>query len=362
MPDLLLSLAWRGPLALIIAAAAAWGGLALWFRGPDTLAATLILVIGWSLLGLAVLASLCVPGHAAARLWALAVFALTFAGVFVWWSTITPRQDKNWAPDVARLLDARITGDIVTLDNVRNFAWHSSREDFTARWESRQYDLSQLTSVDLVVSYWMGPKIAHTLVSFGFADGRYLVFSVEVRRTRGQQFSPIADFFKESELVLVAADERDIVRTRSNVRGEQVYLYRVAMPAAERRSLFAAYVDEAQQLQRRPRFYNTLTSNCTTIVYDMVKRIVPGLPWDVRLILSGYLPDYIYDLGALDTRRPFAELHRLGYINDRALASDVNGHASEDFSQAIRRGVPDPQNPPGASHETGADTPHPDRP
>ncbi|GAB3673306.1 Lnb N-terminal periplasmic domain-containing protein [Salinisphaera aquimarina] len=342
MPELLLSLLWRLPLALVILALAAWGGLALWFRGPASVIGALVIVAVWTLLAVGVLVVLFVPALRELRLGALVVFGLGFAGLCLWWSTIQPQQQRDWAPDVARLLDAHIDGDIVTLQNVRNFAWHASRDDFTPRWEKRSYDLSTLRSVDLVVSYWMGPAIAHTLVSFGFADGRYLVFSVEVRRTRDQQFSPLADFFKQSELVLVAADERDIVRTRSNVRGEDVYIYRVGMSQDAIRTLFRSYVDEAHKLQRAPRFYNTLYSNCTTIVYDMVKRIVPGLPRDIRLILSGYLPNYIYDLGALDTSRDFDELERRGYIDERANASDIDGRASEHFSQAIRRGVPAP--------------------
>ena len=340
--DLLLALAWRIPTALVLIALAAWGALALWFRGPEAALATTLLVDFWGLIAAAGLVSLCLPGHGAGRGLCLALFALGFIGLCFWWSTITPQAQRNWAADVDRLLGASLDGDIVTLTNVRNFAWHSSRDDFTPRWETRTYDLSQLQSVDLVASYWMGPAIAHTLVSFGFADGRYLVFSVEVRRTANQKFSPIADFFKQSELVLVAADERDIVRTRSNVRGEDVYLYRVAMPKDEIRTLFEAYIDEAHALAAEPAFYNTLTSNCTTVIYDMVKRIVPGLPWDYRLLASGYLPQYIYDLGALDTSRPFDELERRGFIDQRALASDVNHSANDDFSRIIRRGIPAP--------------------
>ena len=341
MSGTLLALAWRLPLILLTLAGGGWGALALHFRGPDNGFVRGLLIALWLLAALASIAAFILP-RAPALVWlGPGVFALAILAFAGWWHGIQPRHDRDWAPDVARLLDARIDGDTVTLHNVRNFDWRS-RSDFDAHWETRRYDLSTLRSADLIVSYWMGPAIAHTLVSFGFEDGRHLVFSVEVRRTRGQEFSALGGFFRQSELVLVAADERDIVRTRSNVRGEQVYIYPVAMPPAELRSLFAAYVDEARQLQHEPRFYNTLLSNCTTIVYDMVKRIVPGLPWDHRLLLSGYLPDYIYDLGALDTRRPLAELQRRGHINDRAIASDVDGQASPAFSAAIREGVPTP--------------------
>ncbi len=192
----------------------------------------------------------------------------------------------------------------------------------------------------------MGPTIAHTLVSFAFADGRHLVFSVEVRRLAGEDFSAIGGLFRQCELALVAADERDIVRTRTTARREDVYLYRVALPPDRIRALFEAYLDTAETLERQPRFYNTLTSNCTTLVYDMVKAIVPGLPWNWRLLASGHLPEYLYDLGALDTRLTLDELRRRCCINEPAIASDIEGRASADFSDAIRRELPAPEGTP----------------
>ena len=348
-----LNLLWQAPLALGVLLLAVWGTLAVYFRGPDAQILRMLIIALWGIAAVAGLAGIVGIRAGMPAVAALSSFVLATCLLAFWWHTIQPRQDRDWAPDVARLLHARMDGDIVTLDNVRNFSWRS-REDFDAHWERRQYDLSQLSSADLIVSYWMGPAIAHTLVSFGFRDGRHLVFSVEVRRTRGQKFSAIGGFFRQSELVLVAADERDIVRTRSNVRGETVYLYSVALSPAAMRSLFEAYLSEADQLEAAPRFYNTLTSNCTTLVYDMVKRIVPGLPWDYRLLASGRLPDYIYDLGALNTAYPLAELKRRGYINERAQASDRDGRSTPAFSRAIRETVPPAPEPGAASHDSGA--------
>lgn len=341
MSDIALALAWRLPLLALTIVAAGWGGCALYFRGPRVTVVRYAVIAGWLALAMASVVAFVMPRTTPALWLGPALLMLAWLGLAIWWHNVRPRQNRDWAPDVARLLDARIDGDIATLHNVRNFEWRT-REDFDARWETRRYDLSTLRTADLVVSYWMGPAIAHTLVSFGFADGRFLVFSVEVRRTRGQLFSALGGFFRQSELVLVAADERDVVRTRSNVRGEQVYMFRVALSRADLRSLFVAYVHEAHKLQRRPRFYNTLLSNCTTIVYDMIKQIVPGVPWDHRLLLSGYLPEYLHELGALDERLSPAELRARGHINARALASDIDGHSSPMFSRAIRKGLPEP--------------------
>ena len=133
--------------------------------------------------------------------------------------------------------------------DVRNFDWRGDA-DYDARWDTRDYDLSRLRSVDMILSTWGMPAIAHTLVSFGFDDGQRVVFSVEIRKERGEQFSELGGFFKQFELSVIAADERDIVRVRTAVRGETVSIYPIRMPPEAMRALFLSYVD-GQRAARR---------------------------------------------------------------------------------------------------------------
>ncbi|MFQ3217255.1 MAG: hypothetical protein ACI87C_001784 [Paraperlucidibaca sp.] len=298
------------------------------------------------------------------------LIAIILVAAALWWRSITPSNDRDWAPDVARMTTGSLSlathsgkratietsstaplasdaTELVTLHNVRNFTWRSET-DIDERWETRHYDLAQLSSVDLIVSYWTIPAIAHTLVSFGFDDGRHVVFSVEIRKEKGEEFSEIGGFLKRFELSVVAADERDIIGVRSKVRDEKVFLFRTQLNAADRRALFLAYIDEANTLAATPRFYHTLTANCTTIVFGMMQRIIGDLPWDYRLLASGYLPNYVYDLGGLDTRYDFAILERMGYVSRRvnaalsdAAAADAKEASGVEFSRAIRVGIPE---------------------
>jgi hypothetical protein len=305
----------------------AWGSFALWYQCP-----TRVVAVGlWLVFNIAVIVAMVLGWRAIA----LAVFAVAFAGLCVWWGTIKPSNSRDWADDVTRLATGHVVGDTVTLDNVRNFDWRTNT-DYTERWEPRSYDLRKLNGVDLVLSYWSMKAIAHVLVSFGFADGQHVVFSVEIRRERTESFAEIGGFFKEFELSVIAADERDVIRVRTNVRGEDDYLYRLRMPVEAMRSLFLSYVDEANELAMKPRFYNTLTVNCTTLVYHMMRRIVGHLPLDYRLLFSGYLPGYVHKVGGLDTRYSVEELKTLGRITERARQSDRRPTFSED----IRAGVP----------------------
>jgi len=316
----------------VLVLGALWGALALWYQVPGGVAGKGLAIALWVAVGAAALGMLWMhrPGLA------MLGFALAFAILLLWWQRIEPSNVRTWADDVAQMTSGEVSGSRVILRNVRNFDWRTNT-DYTQRWETRTYDLEQLTSVDLITSYWSGPAIAHVLVSFGFADGQHVVFSVEIRRRQSDGFSEVGGFFKEFELSVIAADERDVIRVRASVRGEDDYLYRIRMPLAAKRALFLAYVGEADRLIVAPRFYNTLTANCTTLVYHMMRNIIGHLPLDYRLVLSGYLPAYVYKVGGLDTRYPLRELRRLGRITDRAKAAD----RSEDFSADIRVGIPE---------------------
>jgi hypothetical protein len=318
-------------IAAFVALASAWGALALWYKAPGGRAARRVATAAWL-----VLAGACVVGlwHAWNGI-ALTALVAAYAALLLWWISLSPSNDRDWADDVAKMVRGTVNGDRVTLQNVRDFAWRSET-DYTPRWETRSYDLARLTSLDLIVSYWSHRTIAHMLLSFGFDDGAHVVFSVEVRRGKNQSFSEIGGFFKEFELCIIAADERDIVRLRTNVRHEDTFLFRLSMPIAAMRSLLLAYVEEANTLERIPRFYHTITGNCTTLVWRMLKRIVKPLPFSYRVLLSGYLPEYVYEVGALDRRYSIEALRTLGYISERARSADQ----SPAFSRDIRDGVP----------------------
>src|ERR1700686_4969374 len=302
---------------LIVGSSAMWGAFALWFQAPGGRVLKTLSVLSWARFSLTLMIAFW-QGRTAGGFLA---FTVAFGALLIWWQRITPSNDRIWADDVAQMTSGTVDGNRVTLRNVRNFEWRSNT-DYTQRWETRHYDLDRLESVDMIMSYWTGPAIAHMLISFGFDDGEHVVFSVEIRRERIETFSEFGGFFKEFELSVIAADERDVIRVRTNVRGEDTYLYRLRMPVSAMRSLFLGYIDEANTLARLPRFYNTITVNCTTLVYHMMQRIVGSLQLSCRLIFYGYLPEYVYRVRGLDQRYSLEELRARGRISERARAAD----------------------------------------
>jgi hypothetical protein len=319
----------RAGFSFVLLLFSAWGALALGYQVKGAVGQ--VLLLSWCVLG-GMLQMLLWRGRIA---FALVGCALSFAGLLVWWISLEPSNQRIWADDVAQMSWGQVESNQLTVHNVRNFTWRSE-QDYDIAWETRRYELKQLSSLDLSTSYWGMPAIAHVLVSFGFADGRFLTFTVEVRKEKGEAYSEIGGFFKEFELSIVATDERDALRVRTNVRGEDVYLYRIDMPPEAMRALLVSYVEQANALVEEPRFYNTITANCTTIVFEMLQKIVGGLPIDYRLLLTGYLPGYVMSVGGLQGGYTLDELHERGRFTDRAQAA----HDAPDFSWRIRRDVP----------------------
>jgi hypothetical protein len=265
------------------------------------------------------------------------IFLSVFAVVVVWFLLIPPSNDRDWQPDVARLAWAEISGDRITVHNIRNFDYRTET-DFTPGYYDRQFDLRQLEAVDVVSVYWMGPAIAHVFLSFGFAGGDHLAISIEARKEKGEGYSTVRGFFRQYELYYVVADERDVIRLRTNYRHdppEDVYVYRASHGTIENgRRLFLSYMDRINALKSRPEFYNTLTTNCTTNIWLNTRVNPDHLPFSWKILLSGYIPEYLYEKGLLDNSLPFEELKRRAHVNERAQAAD----SAADFSRRIREG------------------------
>jgi Domain of unknown function (DUF4105) len=320
---------------VVIAPISAWSAMALWFRLPAPEALRASAAILFCILGLVTIAALFM--RLSRSFVALAVFAIAFAGLLAWWSTIRPPLGGDWAPDVARQTTGAVKGDILSLSDVRDFDWRTDK-DFTERWEKRSYDLSKLKTLDLFLAYWAGPEMAHVIMSFGFEDGDHIAWSVEVRREKTGVFSPVADAFRNHTLVYLATTERDSVRLRTNVRGEDVRLYRLNTPPAQARALLTEYVVESTALAKRPKWYNSITANCATVVFKLVRAAGSTLPFDWRLVVNGFLPGYLYDHGAVVTTMPLSELMERARVSPQAKAADQ----SPEFSRLIRVGVPSP--------------------
>jgi len=262
-------------------------------------------------------------------------FILLFIVVFFCWLLIPASNERVWQPEVSVLSYADINGDDIKIYNIRNFDYRSE-EDFTARYYDKTFSLSKLQTADLFIIYWGPSLIAHTIMSFGFGEQGYVCVSIETRKEEGESYSAIRGFFKQYELIYIVADERDLIRLRTNYRGESVYLYRLKTEPYVIKEVFLDYFKQINQLVEKPKWYNALTHNCTTTIRGHTKPYTKNRPFDWRLLANGYLDEMLYERKVVDTNFTFEELKKKVYINDKAVKLD----ADQDFSRYIRDGLP----------------------
>lgn len=263
-------------------------------------------------------------------------FLALFVAVVVYWVLIPPSNNRPWRKDVALLPHAEINGHLVTIHNIRNFDYRTTT-NFDVRYYDKTYDLDKLRSVDFFMSFWAPMPFCHTMVSFGFEDGNYLCVSIETRPTENQGYSPLAACFKQFELIYVAADERDAIRLRTNIRDESVFLYHIQTTPDGMRRFFLRYCRRINELWVRPEWYCTLTRNCTTDIPRRDGRAFGLFPESWKIIVNGFVDRFLYREGSLDQSVPLDELRKLGHINTRGQTSDD----ASDFSHRIRESIPD---------------------
>jgi uncharacterized protein DUF4105 len=315
------TLAWIGA-----ALFAAWAFGALYFDFPSTSLFVAILFL---------IALLAIAIFIRGNLLKISIIFSACALVAGWWFTLKPSNDRAWQPDVDRTAWADIDDDVVTIHNVRNCDYRT-QTDFTPHWETRTVRISQITGIDLAINYWGSPWIAHPIVSFQFSDALPLCFSIETRKIIGQQYSTLEGFYRRYTLIYVVADERDVVRLRTNYRREDVYVYHTLASPAQARQRFREYISALNSLHENPRWYNAVTSNCTTSIRTQ-RAAKLRARWDWRILLNGKADEMLYQDHAFITGGlSFAELKRRSLIDERARAADQD----PDFSRIIREGLP----------------------
>ena len=248
---------------------------------------------------------------------------------------VKPTNVANWSPDQVVLAYAEIDEPLVRVHNIRNCEYRTE-SDYTVRHYDKTFNLNELSSVwFFVVPFPEMPALAHTMLSFGFADRDYVAVSVEVRKQKGETYAAMKGLMNQFEIMYVVGDERDLVGLRTNYRLSEVYMYHARTTPEQCRMLFLDVMKQVNKLAVEPEFYNTLTNNCTTNIQQHVNRLKPNaVPYDWRVLFPGRSDQLAYELGLLDTTLSFEQTKLQAKINRPA----YEYRDSPEFSVAIRAG------------------------
>ncbi|MDD0823685.1 DUF4105 domain-containing protein [Mannheimia sp. AT1] len=323
---------------VFVVASNIWLSLALWVHKPLGNIMTSLIIISWCLLTCSLI-GFYIKRVIFSRKTDIFIYTSCLSIGLLWFFSMEAKNDRNWDLEVAKVMTYQQDGNTIRLDNVRNFHWRNLR-DYDVIWESRYYDLDKIESFDLILSDWGLKKIVHTMVSFGFSNGKRISFSIEIRKEENERFSAIGGFFRQFELGFVAGDELDLLYTRTNIRGEDVYIYPVKLSKKAMQELFLLYIEKGQKLSENPSWYNTLMSNCTTLIFDMMAKI-EAIPLDYRGVMSGLLPEYLYDKEVLDNKYSLSQWRDMAHANPKVVGfTNLSEEANATYSQLIRKGFP----------------------
>ncbi len=252
-----------------------WGVCALYFGDSATGWPQRLLATLFALLSLATLISLV---FARWRKYGLIAYGTAFGLVLLYWLSISPSNQRHWQTDAAKLAYATFEGDKVTVHDIRNFDYRSEF-DYQSAYYTKTFELNNLQGVDLFSVYWMGPSIAHTILSFDFGGNDHLAISIEACKEQGEGYSTIKGFFRQYELIYFVADERGGIRLSTNYRKEppeQVYLYKLQGPIENAKRLFLEYTRKINELNER---------RASTIPCWIIAPPRSGCePWRIRII------------------------------------------------------------------------------
>ncbi len=326
LPGLSLAFVW-----LVLTALSLWAMAAL-FIDTRSSALRVPLTISYAVILVAILVKYKL--HVRSALLCFGCFCLVLA----WWLNLKPTNTAAWQADVDRPAWGEIDGDRMIIHNVRNCDYRTET-DYGNCWSDRTVNLSDLRGVDLFFTTWGVRWIGHPILSFQFGDGQHLAFSIEARYKGGQAYSAIRGFFRQYELIFVVADERDVIRLRTNFRkDEEVFLYRARIEPDSARAILLTYVQYLNQLKDHPEWYNALTRNCTTTLDSQISsEVAEPQPWSYQFLLNGTLDELLYNRGRLVTDGlAFKDLKNRANINGVARTTDK----LSDFSAIIRTNRP----------------------
>ncbi|MBX9746159.1 MAG: DUF4105 domain-containing protein, partial [Hyphomonadaceae bacterium] len=208
--------------------------------------------------------------------------------------TQPPRADRDWYPYLSHTPDVTLTQTGFTIAPVSD--WSYDGPEVTAEtYIQAGYDFDQLRNVWFMLEPQPGSQLAaHTLLLFEFEGDRLLGLTIEARREQGEDYSALRGLFNAFELTYIWASARDLLVRRAVMLDHEVFVYPVAINDAQERALLWRLLRRTEYLETTPRYYNTITSNCTN---ELAK--AAGFNWAPAYILTGRSDEYLFRRGII---------------------------------------------------------------
>ncbi|HYD71693.1 MAG TPA: DUF4105 domain-containing protein [Candidatus Binatia bacterium] len=247
--------------------------------------------------------------------------------------TQPPRADRDWYPYLARAVDVELSAGRFAIRPIS--AWSYGREGPTEQsYTEAAYDISELRNVWFMLEPQPGSQLAaHTLLLFEFTGDRLLGLTIEARRERHEDYSAFHGLFNAFELAYIWGSARDFLTRRAVMLDHEVFVYPVDITDEQKRMLLTRLLQRTESLETRPRYYNTVISNCTN---ELAK--AAGFHWAPAYILTGRSDEYLFRRGIIPGAS-FAQAHARSDVTDfvQALNAAPAGVFDRELLAELRR-------------------------
>jgi hypothetical protein len=258
------------------------------------------------------------------------ILSFVILSIFVINKLKDPQLNKEWAEDSKILPSIQIENNIVTISNIRDWRY-GHQEVISNTYFTDVFDVEKIKNTYLLFNPfgdWEG--VGHFWFVFEFEDNKTISVSVEARREKDESYSAIRGLFNTYELWYSFGSVQDHITRRVVYHNEDVYKYPLLISQESSKALFLEMVYDAQQLETQPRFYNTVSSNCTNILADAANRVQKGsIPLHYSRVFTGFSDNQLYDLKFIPHDKPFEQIYEEAYINEKVIKE--NSVSNEDF-------------------------------
>lgn len=260
--------------------------------------------------------------------------AALIIGCVIYLLSRKPSLTRNWSPDQELMPSIEFSDNgTLHIKNIRNVHYRSVK-DYDIQHHDKELHLDDVQTAWLAISPFAGMGAAHAFLSFGLKDGTYIAVSIEVRRKKGQSFTPVKAFTRQFEIMYVIAAETDVIKLRTNHTKHTVRLFPLQAEKKVIRDVFMDVLKRADKLGKEPEFYNTLWNNCTTNIIQHARRFSqkPIPFWNLSYLFPESLDKIAYRLNIIDTHLPYEATR--DHFDIKELAMSVK--EGDDFSAVIR--------------------------
>ena len=228
-------------------------------------------------------------------------------------ATRQPRHDRDWYPHLSRLPHVTLEDGVFSIAPYSNWTYAEDAPQAQVWTAVPPHRVSDVRRVWFVKEPHPGlPVMAHTFVLFEFGEGDLIGLTIEARKETDETYSALAGAFNKFELLYDWASPRDLMTRRAVMMDRELYMYPLQLSQGEAEAYLTALLEKTMSIERRPRFYNTLTSNCTN---ELAK--AADMPWDPAFIFTGWSDAALYRLKRIAGEGGFADVQDRARIDDR---------------------------------------------